>query len=307
MLYLAHFGLQQAPFTLTPNPSFFFPGAKRGATLDALHYALLHGEGIIKLTAPVGCGKTMLSRMLLSRLPAQLECVYIANPSLSPTQLLQTIALDLGLTLDLPAGLCIKALQQALITRYAAGKRVVVVIDEAHAMPVESLEEIRLLSNLETETHKLLQIVLFGQPELDLLLDSASLLPLRERIAHQFTLMPLTRDEVRDFIQFRLRVAGYHGAPVFSSLALLYLSLAANGLSRRVNLLADKALLAAFAESRSLVHHQQVWAAIRDSRLQADFYKAVWGNLRRYVLGFLLLLFGLQVTYGYIWIKHLFY
>ena len=164
-LYLAHFGLREPPFRITPHTDYFFSGANRGPTLDALIYAITQDEGIVKVTGEVGSGKTMLCRMLLEKLPAQVETLYLANPSLSRSEILGAIADELGV--PLAAGgthSMMRTLQDALVQRYAAGKRVVILIDEAHAMPAESLEEIRLLSNLESRSNKLLQIALFAQP-----------------------------------------------------------------------------------------------------------------------------------------------
>ncbi|EXI80338.1 MAG: putative secretion ATPase, PEP-CTERM locus subfamily [Candidatus Accumulibacter sp. BA-94] len=156
-MYLEHFGLQQAPFRITPHIEFFFAGANRGATLEALIYAITNDEGIVKVSGEVGSGKTMLCRMLLEKLPENVETVYLANPMLSRDEILFAIAAELGLSL--PAGqgqLLLRALQDRLLEIYAAGRQIVVLIDEAHAMPPDALEEIRLLSNLESSRHKLL-------------------------------------------------------------------------------------------------------------------------------------------------------
>ena len=175
-LYLEHFGLKEPPFRITPHTDFFFDGADRGATLDALLYATLHEEGIVKVVGEVGSGKTMLCRVLVERLPKSVETIYLANPSLSRDEILHVIAADLQVeSRGERVTILLRALQERLIKLYAAGRRVVVLIDEAHAMPIETLEEIRLLSNLESNRHKLLQIVLFGQPELDEVLATASM------------------------------------------------------------------------------------------------------------------------------------
>ncbi|MBN8498938.1 MAG: AAA family ATPase, partial [Candidatus Accumulibacter sp.] len=169
MMYLEHFGLREPPFRITPHTEFFFAGANRGATLEALIYAITHDEGIVKVSGEVGSGKTMLCRMLLEKLPENVETVYLANPMLSRDEILFAIADELHIPLpDERSHLLLRALQERLLSIYATGRQVVALIDEAHAMPPEALEEIRLLSNLESNHHKLLQIVLFGQPELDL-------------------------------------------------------------------------------------------------------------------------------------------
>ena len=205
-LYLEHFGLREPPFRITPHTDFFFTGANRGPTLDALIYAITQDEGIVKVTGEVGSGKTMLCRMLLERLPADVESLYLANPSLSRHEILGAIADELGIPADgKTTHSMIRTLQDALVERYATGKRVVILIDEAHAMPAESLEEIRLLSNLESKATKLLQIALFAQPELDDRLAANDMRQLRERITQHFNLAPLKVAEVGSYIEFRLR------------------------------------------------------------------------------------------------------
>ncbi|HWU85161.1 MAG TPA: AAA family ATPase, partial [Rhodocyclaceae bacterium] len=240
-MYLDHFGLREVPFRITPHTEFFFAGANRGATLDALIYAITHDEGIVKVSGEVGSGKTMLCRVLIERLPANVVTIYLATPSLSRDDILYALADELRL--PLPPGArsaqIIRLLQDHLIRLYAQGQQVVVLIDEAHAMPRETLEEIRLLSNLESNQHKLLQLVMFGQPELNDVLARHDMRQLKERITHNFTLGPLGRDETADYIDFRLRAAGYKGAPVFSPPALSLLSAAALGLTQRINILAD--------------------------------------------------------------------
>ena len=194
-MYLEHFGLRESPFRITPHTEFFFSGANRGATLEALIYAITHDEGIVKVSGEVGSGKTMLCRMLLERLPEDVDTVYLANPSLSREEILYAIADDLKLSM--PEGrmhAIVRTLQEHLVDIYAAGRKVVIMIDEAHAMPPETLEEIRLLSNLETNRHKLVHIVLFGQPELDDRLAETGMRQLKERITHNFALESLQRD-----------------------------------------------------------------------------------------------------------------
>ena len=216
-MYLSHFGLNEPPFRITPHTEFFFSGANRGATLEALLYAITHDEGIVKVTGEVGSGKTMLCRVLVERLPKSVETIYLANPSLSRDEILHVIAADLQVeSRGERVTILLRALQERLIKLYAAGRRVVVLIDEAHAMPIETLEEIRLLSNLESNRHKLLQIVLFGQPELDQHLALPNMRQLKERITHGFKLEPLVRSDVESYVDFRMRAAGYRGPSVFA-------------------------------------------------------------------------------------------
>jgi len=265
-LYLDHFGLREPPFRITPHTDFFFDGADRGATLDALLYATLHEEGIVKVVGEVGSGKTMSCRVLMERLPAQVETVYLANPSFSRDEILVAVAEELGIDFarDRVTGV-LHALQDRLIESYAKGRRTVILIDEAHAMPEDTLEQVRLLSNLETSRHKLLQIVLFGQPELDEVLATASMRQLKDRITHSFRMRPLTMAEVATYLSFRMRAAGYKGPEVFGPQAVTRIARASGGLTRRINILADKALLAAFSGSTHAIGAQQARAAIADS------------------------------------------
>jgi type II secretory pathway predicted ATPase ExeA len=265
-MYLSHFGLNEPPFRITPHTEFFFSGANRGATLEALLYAITHDEGIVKVTGEVGSGKTMLCRVLVERLPKSVETIYLANPSLSRDEILHVIAADLQVeSRGERVTILLRALQERLIKLYAAGRRVVVLIDEAHAMPIETLEEIRLLSNLESNRHKLLQIVLFGQPELDQHLALPSMRQLKERITHSFKLEPLVRSDVESYVDFRMRAAGYRGPNVFAPPAMKLISQSSQGLTRRINILADKSLLAAFADGTHQVTATHARAAVRDS------------------------------------------
>ncbi|HWA14319.1 MAG TPA: AAA family ATPase [Burkholderiales bacterium] len=266
-MYYAFFGLNQPPFKITPDTEAFFEGGNRGAILEALIYAITHGEGIIKVTGEVGSGKTMLCRVLQTRLPQNVENVYLANPSVSPEEILHAIAFELQITLPRDASRLevMHALNAYLLERHAQKKQVVVFVEESQGMPLATLEEIRLLSNLETQQHKLLQIVLFGQPELDENLRQPQIRQLRERITHSFNLAPLDEQDVRAYLAFRLRAAGYHGPDLFGPRVISYMTRASGGLSRRINLIADKALLAAFAEGTHNVSLAHVKAAVRDS------------------------------------------
>jgi MSHA biogenesis protein MshM len=264
-MYLDHFGLSEPPFRITPQTAWFFTGAQRGALLEALLYAISHDEGIIKISGEVGVGKTMLCRMLLERLPADAQVIYIANPSLSPEALLQTVALELGIR-DANSLTILRQIEEALIERYSQGKRVVTIIDEAHAMPQESLEQVRLLSNLESANRKLLQIVLFGQTELDELLALREMRSLHDRITQHFALAPLSEAEVAAYVHHRLDAAGYRGPDLFNRKAIRLVTLASRGLTRRINILADKTLMAAFASGTRNVSPRHVRQAAADAR-----------------------------------------
>jgi type II secretory pathway predicted ATPase ExeA len=269
-LYLEHFGLNEPPFRITPHTDFFFDGADRGATLEGLIYAVLHDEGIVKVSGEVGSGKTMLCRVLMERLPPQVDTIYLASPSLAREEILHAIGDELGLALSAKrTAVAVRELQEHLIRRYGEGRRVVVLVDEAHVMPDDTLEEVRLLSNLESNRHKLLQIVLFGQPELDATLAKPSLRQLRDRVTHAFRMRPLSPAEVHTYVSFRMRAAGYRGPEVFAPRAIALIARAASGLTRRVNILADKALLVAFTENVHAITARHVRAAVRDAEFAA--------------------------------------
>ena len=267
-MYLEHFGLREAPFRITPHTEFFFSGANRGATLEALVYAITAGEGMVKVTGEVGSGKTMLCRVLMERLPDSVETIYLAVPSLSRDEMLAAIAADLEIdTTGANTTRLVKALQERLVAIHASGRQVVALIDEAHAMPLAALEEIRQLSNLETNKEKLLQIVLFGQPELDQHLALPNMRQLKERITHGFTLLPLPPREIDEYIRFRLRAAGYRGPDLFGPEALRIITDASEGLTRRINIYADKTLLAAFASGTHTVTADHARAAVSDTQI----------------------------------------
>ena len=264
-MYHEHFGLQQAPFRITPQTEYFYSGAQRGPLLEALLFAVENDEGIIRVSGEVGTGKTMLCRMLIERLPPEALIIYIANPSLSPSELVATVAHELEIDTADGHGL-LRQIEHRLIGLYGEGRRIIAIIDEAHAMPRESLDQIRLLSNLETGTRKLMQIVLFGQPELDEILEERAMRSLRERITQSFFLTPLDHHQISDYLHFRLRAAGYKGPDLFTGSGVLKLiTRASKGLTRRVNILADKTLLAAFAENTHTITDKHVVAAIRDA------------------------------------------
>jgi len=266
-MYYDYFGLKQPPFRITPDTRLFFPGGNRGAVLEALVYAIVSGEGIVKVVGEVGSGKTMLCRMLEKELPANVEVVYLANPSLSPENILHAIAFELKLPVqaDEPRLKVMNCLQNYLLERHAEDRQVVVFIEEAQSMPIATLEEIRLLSNLETAQDKLLQIVLFGQPELDEMIAKKEIRQLKERITYSFQLSPFKKEDIRDYINARLRACGYRASDVFNPSAISAMQRFSDGLLRRVNILADKAMLAAYANNQNQVSARHVKVAAKDS------------------------------------------
>ena len=298
-MYLRHFHLRTAPFGITPDPAFFYPGNTRGALLDALLYAVTQGEGIVKLTGEVGSGKTMLCRMLAERLPAHVEVLYLLNPCLEPEEVLHAIAAELGLDLDgHRADAVLRALHAELIARHAAGRQVVLLAEEAQAMPVATLEAVRLLTNLETASHKLLQIVLFGQPELDRTLDLPQLRQLKERITHSFIVPRLPAALLNDYLACRLAAAGRATPLAFAPAALRQLAHASQGIVRRINILADKALLAAFADDAQQVQGRHMRQAIADSPFQPAPWHA--GRLLAGALSALMLLLAAALLWQWL-------
>lgn len=286
-MYLEYFDLKRHPFRITPDPTLFCSGGGRGEILEALIYAITTGEGIVKVVGEVGSGKTMLCRILEERLPESIEIVYLANPNLSPHDIVYAIAFELKLPVTVATErlVVMQQLQAYLLGQHGANRCVVVFIEEAQGMPVETLEEIRLLSNLETHRHKLLQIVLFGQPELEKNLRNRTIRQLKERITHSFHLDPLTTAEISEYIRFRLQAAGCGKSGVFSSRAERLIARASRGLIRRINILADKAMLAAYADpavgvrvnsARAMVRSRHVRAAIRDSEFGLPFSRPAW-------------------------------
>ncbi|MDP1680319.1 MAG: AAA family ATPase [Burkholderiales bacterium] len=296
-MYYEHFGLSQPPFKITPNTAFFFPGGNRGPILDALVYAITQGEGIIKVTGEVGSGKTMLCRMLEASLPDTVETIYLANPSVEPGEILHAIAFDMHLDIpkDASRQQVMQLLQAYLVQRHAEGKQVVIFVEEAQATPIATLEEIRLLSNLETQHHKLLQIVLFGQPELDEILAEPAIRQLKERITHSFRLDPFNTTDIRAYLDFRMRQAGYKGPDVFSVGAVREIARASIGLTRRVNIIADKALLAAYTEQKHDISARHVFAAAQDSEFTDIVPRKLWG-LGLAAIGLLLLGIGIGIA-----------
>jgi MSHA biogenesis protein MshM len=266
MNYLKHFGLRELPFGITPDTSYFFACRSIQEALNTLVIAVANGEGFIKITGEVGTGKTLLCRKFLSTLGANWVSAYIPNPNLEPRMMVLALAEELGLTGEfIEPHRLEKDLMQRLLHIARQGKRVVLCMDETQAMPLATLETVRLLSNLETEKRKLMQVVLFGQPELDRKLASESVRQLRQRITFQHTLKALGRNEVADYVAHRLTIAGYSGPAPFSDGALKALHVASRGVPRLVNILAHKALLLAYGEGVRRAERKQVRAAVEDT------------------------------------------
>jgi MSHA biogenesis protein MshM len=266
MNYLKHFGLRELPFGITPDTSFFFACRTIQEALNTLLVAVSNGEGFIKITGEVGTGKTLLCRKFLSLLGARWVSAYIPNPNLEPRGLELALAEELGVVAEFaePHRLD-KQLTQRLLDIARQGKRVVLCMDETQAMPLATLETVRLLTNLETEKRKLMQVVFFGQPELDRKLASPSVRQLRQRITFQHTLKSLARNEVAAYVAHRLTIAGYSGSALFSDAALKSIHMASRGVPRLVNILAHKSLLLVFGEGGRNAERRHVRAAVEDT------------------------------------------
>lgn len=267
-VYTAHFGLTEAPFTTTPDLRFFFAHESCQIALTTLMVATRSGEGFTKVTGEVGTGKTLLCRKFLSALDENFVTAYIPNPYLEPMTLLLAVADELGV--PYPANVSqhqlLKAFMTFLIETYAKYKcTVVVCLDEAHALPTETLEALRLLSNLETPRRKLLQLVLFGQPELDKRLDHPSTRQLKQRISFSCALQALDLQGVEYYVSHRLSMAGYRGARLFTPHAIRLLYKASNGIPRLINILAHKAMMAAFGEGVHTITNRHIRQALDDT------------------------------------------
>ncbi len=266
-MYLQHFALQEPPFGLTPDTSYFLNRAGYQDALNVLLVALRSGEGFIKVVGEVGTGKTLLCRKLINTLQDEFATAYIHNPYLTPDSLLLAVAQELSV--PMPAGVgqheILDRITKALLGLHRAGSPVVVCLDEAQAMPVETLETLRLLTNLETEKHKLLQVVLFGQPELDRLLESPSVSQLRQRITFYFELLPMNRVALGAYLTHRLRVAGYMGESLFGKDAVDLLHGASRGIPRLINILCHKALMLAYGRGEERVSKSIMQRAVRDT------------------------------------------
>ncbi|RZI86797.1 MAG: AAA family ATPase [Rubrivivax sp.] len=277
-MYLPHFGLREAPFSLTPDVDFTYLAQPYQAALNVLLLALDSGEGFIKVTGEVGTGKTLLCRTLLQRLPATAVTAYVPNPRLSPQEMLRALANDLDLRLgrlrdehDLYS-----AVETQLLAIAKRDKRVVLCIDEAQALPPETLESLRLLSNIETGKQKLIQIVLFGQPEFDDMLAQPALRSLASRMSFSARLSPLSLADFESYLRHRMSVAGWRGPEVFSAGARHLLWLGSGGVPRRANVLAHKALMLAFGQGRHRVDAGMAWGALKDDK---SWLRTAWPML----------------------------
>jgi len=282
-VYFDYFGLKEAPFRITPNTEYWYAGGQRGEMLAALQYAIGQGEGIIKVVGEVGSGKTMLCRKLVAQLPDTIDSVYLGNPTLSPDDMLAAILSDLGIDAAAEGRQArLAQLNAALLARHEAGRRVVVFVEEAQGIALDNLEFLRLLTNLETATDKLLQIILFGQPELDAQLADPRIRQLKDRITLSLNLSPLSESEVAEYLRARLAVAGYRGPDLFSAPLIARLTSLSGGLSRRIIVLADKTLLAAYAGQTHTLTTTHLDAAASDAEIRSPAQTAPQPRLPRW-------------------------
>lgn len=296
MLYLRHFGLQQIPFSLTPNTAFYVDLPQHHEALEVLTTALNAGEGFIKVTGEVGTGKTMLCRKLMNEAPEDWVIAYIPDPYLSPQELRWAFATELGLkqseTIDNQQ--LVQLLQHCLVALAAEGKRVVLIIDEAQALPDDTLEALRLLTNLETEQRKLLHVVLFGQPELDKRLATYKFRQLRQRVSFSYFLRGMSSYEVQAYINARIDIAGVR-QPLFSPSALKAIWKYSRGIPRLVNVLSHKGLMLAFGENKLQVDTRHIRYAAKDT----EDVKEHLSGLNPILLG--MLISSLMIAVAAVW------
>ncbi|HZL78476.1 MAG TPA: AAA family ATPase [Candidatus Limnocylindrales bacterium] len=264
-MYLEFYGLRLSPFDITPNPRFLFHSTKHREAFNHLLYGIRERKGFVQLTGEVGAGKTTLCRALLEQLDGHFSTALILNPVLTGNELMKAIATEYGLDAKGKDRLETMAMiSDFLLKQTLAGKETVLIIDEAQNLTEELLEQVRLISNIETDDRKLLQIVLLGQPELRDRLNSHQLRQLRQRITVRYHLNPLTRVEVAQYIQHRLALAGSNGVPQFTGPAVWRVYGYSKGIPRLVNAVCDKALLAGFVERSYRVNYRMVGRAIRE-------------------------------------------
>ncbi len=279
-MYLTHLGLSQLPYTLTPNTQFYCELPPHQEALQVLHAALAAGEGFIQVTGEVGTGKTMICRKLINELADDYQFAWLPNPYLSGDELRRALATELGLPAEHDALQLTQQISDELMRCALAKKPVVVVVDEAQALPDDSLEALRLFTNLETESFKLLQVVLLGQPELDQRLAEPQLRQLRQRITFSYRLRGLSLAECQDYLEYRLHVAGFDGVPMFAGLPSKLIWQASGGIPWLVNVLAHKCLILAYGANTQRVTAEMVSRAIADTDATASLPRFYGWRLR---------------------------
>ena len=264
-MYESYYGLAEKPFNITPDTEFYYQSVTHQDALNVLLVAIKSGDGFIKLTGEVGTGKTLLCRKLLDQLDEHFYTIYIPNPYMSCELLLRAVVEEMGLTDQLQGDNYLSCINKQLIENAQNNIQTIILLDEAQSLPVESLEAVRLLSNLETRKKKLIQIVLFGQPELDDKLQQSSIRQLKQRISHSCHISSLSREALADYIDHRLNSAGYFGPKLFNDNAIRYLFSRTQGVPRLINLLCNKALMLAYASGEFTVQTRHIKMAVADS------------------------------------------
>jgi MSHA biogenesis protein MshM len=270
-MYHSHFGLREPPFSLTPDPAYFFAHRGAQAALNTLIVALRSGEGFVKIVAEVGCGKTLLCRRLLAALAADSETAYIPNPALDSRDMLLAVCEELAIAVDAADSphRVVKAMRGWLLEHALAGRKVVLIVDEAQCIPDQTVEALRLMSNIETEKRKLLQIVLFGQPELDARLAQPHLRQLLQRVTFADRIQPMHAEEVGAYVAHRLKVAGARDGALFADAAILELARRSGGIPRLINVIAHKSMMLAFGEGAATIGRRHVSLAADDTAAAA--------------------------------------
>ncbi len=264
-MYTRFYGLNEKPFSLTPDPRFLFLSESHREALAHLLYGIEQGEGFIAITGEVGTGKTTLCRALLQRLGSDMEVAYVFNPVRSGYELLRAVSIEFGLITEGYSRADLNdQLNQFLLQTSRGGRRALLIVDESQNLDPATLEEIRLLSNLETSSSKLIQIVLFGQPELDEMLDSRGLRQLRQRITVRWALSPLNAAETRDYVRHRLKIAAGKECNVFTDKALREVQRRSGGIPRLINVLCDRAMLVGYTDGASMMEPKAINQAARE-------------------------------------------
>jgi MSHA biogenesis protein MshM len=295
-MYLEFFNLNKEPFSLTPDTRFFLESGPFKDALDTLLVAINNGEGFIKVTGEVGTGKTLLCRKLLNSVPDDIITTYIPNPNISSKTLTMALAKELGLKFPVSANeySLQQLINEKLIEHYNASKKVILCIDEAQAMPDKTLEALRLLTNLETEQSKLLQVILFGQPELDEKLQSKHLRQFRQRVSFSFQLNRLDTDIMVDYLAWRLTTAGYAGGELFQLSAIELLHRYSRGIPRLINVIVHKALILCYGKGQKQVTKAIMKQAIEDTE---DAYESELHSSNRSYWLIVVLLIAVVITY----------
>lgn len=290
-MYLQHFKLSELPFSITPDTSFFMNRAGYQDALNVLTIALRSGEGFVKVTGEVGVGKTILCRKLMKSVSEEFVIAYIHNPYIKTESLLYAIAdsLSVKYSSNTKQHVLMKLITRALINVHRSGKKVLVCLDEVQAMPVQTLESLRLLTNLETEKRKLIQVVLFGQPELDMLLTQPSVRQLKQRITFSYRLLPLNKVAMYSYIRHRLQVAGLNENQLFTKRACEAIYKHSNGIPRLINILCHKALICAYGEGKNKITHKHINVAAQDiehaKANSSSWLSQIFPNFPRWIFG----------------------